>query len=175
MAQKPEEIEGSKARAEDRAQPYGMGFFAEATSADKRYLGSASDVPEIVRDFCIGVHEIRSAAGKGEIAGAEALRRLNALAQQYSDIFYGKSDGYRAMAWNSPDGLGVFINTRLGIQEPEEQAAHTLFMNTANQILAAYERHQNGDLNDEDVAFHIEAAIDDASAILLGLPLENED
>lgn len=173
MENEKEPQQSTPERIKEVGSPQGFTFFAERTPDDKPYLGSQTDVSEAVRSFCMGAYEIRSKAGQGEISGEEALKRLNALADEYAAIFYGKKpDRYRAMPFNSPEGLGNFINQRLGMSDPAETAAHTLFMSTANQILAAYEGHQTGALGDDDVRFQIEAAIDDATSILLGLPPE---
>lgn len=161
-------------RIKEVGSPQGFTFFAERTGDDQLYLGSPSDVAEIVRAFCMGVFEIRSAAGRGEFSGSEALKRMNDLAEEYAAIFYGqRPQKYRAMPFNSPAGLGSFINQRLGMTDPIDRAAHTLFMSTGNQILSAYHGHQTGALADDDVRFQIEAAIDDAASILLGLPPEH--
>jgi hypothetical protein len=172
MTRRPEEIENSRARAEDRGRPDGFTFFATETPEEDRYLGDPSDVAEIVREFGMAVHAIRSDAGNDKITGDEALKRLNELAERYARIFYGQEPGFRVMAFNSPEALGASINAQLGMDGPEEAAAKTLFMATANDLLAAYEGHQSGGLSDQDVQFQIEAAIENASRMLLGLPLE---
>ena len=112
----------------------------------------------------------------GKISGDEAFQRLHDLCMEYQAIFYGqRPDRYRAMPFNSPEGLGAFIIQRLGMKAPKEQAAYTLLMSTANQILEAYHAYLTDALADDDVQFRIEAAIEDAQRILLGLPPHPDD
>lgn len=144
-------------------------------TGDKLYLGDPDAVSEIVRGFCSQVHTIAQDADADVTTPGEAFDRLDALAGKYADIFYGKDGSYIALPFNSPLILGKFINQRLGMDEPVDQAAHTLLMNCANQILEARHNHQSGLSDDETTRFQIEAAIEDASHILLGLPPATAD
>jgi hypothetical protein len=160
-------------RIKNIGEPVGFTFFAEPTPSEARYLGNPDDVSAIVRDFCVATYEIRSKVTQATLTGDEALAQLEALAHRYAGIFYGKEPGqYRSMPFNSPQMLGDFIVKRLGLEEPLEQAGYVLFMNTANQILEAYAGHQSGAMDDETVQFRTEAAIEDTTGILLGLPPE---
>ena len=176
MSKKPEEVEGSEARAADRGQPQGLTFFDTPTSEDQRYLGDPVDVEATVRDFVAAAHKIASDAAQEVTSGEEALRLLNALCDRYAGIFYGQEPSrFRSMPFNSPQMLGRFINERLGMQEPDDKAAAILFMNCANQVFEAYHLHMSGEASEGDIRFLIESAIDDAVAILLGLPATSDD
>jgi hypothetical protein len=158
-------------RISEISKPQGMTFFAEPTPDSMMYLGSPSDVEEILRGFAASVHKIGSDRVNRKISGDEGFQRLNDLSKEYQAIFYGqRPDRYRAMPFNSPEGLGAFINKRLGLNGPKDLAAYTLLMSTANQILDAYHAYLTDELSDDDVQFRIEAAVDDAKRILLGLP-----
>lgn len=175
MSKKPEEVEGSEARAADRGQPQGLTFFDVPTGEDQRYLGDPVDVEATVRDFVAAAHKIGSDAAQDVTSGEDAMRLLNALCDRYAGIFYGKEPSrFRSMPFNSPQMLGAFINERLGMQEPQDKAAFVLFMNCANQVFEAYHGHMSGGASEDDTRFLIESAIDDTVAILLGLPPASE-
>jgi hypothetical protein len=172
MARDPRAQE--RERIKNLGEPVGFTFFAEPTAPDQRYLGDPDDVAAIVREFCVAVYDIRSKVTQDKLTGPEALAQLEALANRYAGIFYGKEPGqYRAMPFNSPAMLGDFIIKRMGLAESPEQAGYVLFMNTANQILEAYAGHLTGTMDEETVRFRTEAAIDDTGNILLGLPPED--
>lgn len=175
MTDKRIEIEGTPQRAADRGQPDGFTFFAEPTGADQRYLGDRADVESIVSQFFGEVHAIRSDAGHGRISGSEAMEKLHGAANRYAGIFHGaEPQSFRSMPFNTPEGLGAFVNQRLGMSEPDDKAVAVLFMSAATQLLAAYDDHQSGVRSDEDVRFAIDAALEDTTDILLGLPASSE-
>lgn len=163
----------NRERIRNIAQPDGFTFFAEPTGAEQLYLGSPEDVAFIVREFCGAVYDIRSRVTMGKVEGAAAVAKLDELANEYAGIFYGRQpERYRPMPFNSPAGVGKFIIERMGLKEEPDQAGYVLFMNTANQILEAYEGHMTGAMDEGTVQFRIEAAIEDTTGILLGLPPE---
>lgn len=175
MTDKRIEVENTPQRAADRGQPDGFTFFAEPTGADQRYLGDRADVESIVTQFFTEVHAIRSDAGQGRINGSEALDKLHSAANRYAGIFYGKEPAaFRPMPFNSPESLGAFVNQRLGMSEPNDKSVAVLFMNAANQVLAAHYDHQSGTRSDDDVRFALDAALEDTADILLGLPAPQE-
>lgn len=163
----------NRERIRNISQPDGFTFFAEQTGPEQLYLGNPEDVAFVVREFCVAVYDLRSRVTMGKVEPDAAVAKLDELANQYAGIFYGKGpERYRPMPFNSPAGVGKFIVERLGLKEEPEQAGYVLFMNTANQILEAYEGHIEGTMDEETVRFRIEAAIEDTSGILLGLPPE---
>lgn len=165
--------DNERERIKNISEPQGFTFFAEPTPPGQRYLGDPEDVEATVRDFCLAVYELRGAVGEGKVTGPVALSRLEDLANRYAGIFFGREPAdFRTMPFNAPDGVGEFIKRRMGLEEPPEQAGYVLFMNTANQILEAYEGHQSGAMDEETVKFRLDAAVEDAKGMLLGLPLE---
>lgn len=165
--------EQERERIKNMGEPIGLTFFDKATPSEQRYLGDPDDVAAIVREFCMEVFDLRGRVNDGRLTGGQGLDQLEALANRYAGIFYGKEPGsFRAMPFNSPNGVGDFIVKRLGLTEGVEQAGYILFMNTANQIFEAYQGFMDGSMDEETVRFRIEAAIEDTSSILLGLPPE---
>jgi hypothetical protein len=165
------ERDTEKQRIENLGYPVGFGFLEGEISGDVRYLGAPGDVESIVREFALEVSEIADKANNGVLDQADALAALEASAERYGGIFYGKEPkSFVAMPFNSPAQLGLFIKERLDAEDGVERAAYLLFMNTANQLLEARARYLDGEIGEDDVSFLIESAIDDAVTTLLGLP-----
>jgi hypothetical protein len=165
----PVEIEGTPERAADRGLPDGFGFFA-SDIGDKNYLGSPEVVGDIVRTYCQDALALRVKAGRGEMLPNDALEGLHALAERTAAIFTNPGDAYRSMLFNSVDGVGEFVKAALQLDASAEDAVKTLFLNTSNQIFETHAQYLAGTVGDDDVRFQLDAAVEDATRMLLGLP-----
>lgn len=164
---KPEEIEGSPERAADRGQPFGFGAFNEPIATGKPYLGDPEVVEGIVRGLLQKAHDVAGTEGSFQQVVGEVEKTVA--------IFYGKDDAYQPMPFNSPDQLGRFVNEQIGTQEDEDKTVEMLLWNLIQQMMEARNDFAEDKITPEDVQFRIDAAVEDAVRILLGLPLENVD
>lgn len=174
MTQKPEQVEGSDARAKDRGTAAVFSFIADDPADERPYLGDPAEVEALVRQFCAETQRIQVEAGAGRMAHDAALQALNDAAQAHASIFMGQNSAYRAMPFNAPEQIGPFLAQRMAIEGDPAQACYVMFMNTANQIMTAFLAHQSGELDDDDAKFQIDAAVEDATSALLGLPVVAE-
>lgn len=164
---RPEEIEGSPERAADRGQPFGFGAFNAPISTGIPYLGDEETVEDILRDLLLRVHEV---------AGSEdAVKTIEPMVEQTAAIFYGQDDAYQAMPFNSQEQLGRYVNEVFGTKEDEKQTVQMLLWNMIRQVMEARQELLQGNLSDDNAQFRVEAALEDATTILLGLPLEGAD
>lgn len=174
MTKKPEEIEGSEARAKDRGTAAVFSFIADDPNDDRPYLGDPDEVEMLVRQFCAEAQRIQIEAGAARMTHGDALQALDKAARDTSAIFMGQSTAYRAMPFNAPDQIGPFVKQRMGIEGEPSEACYVMLMNTATQIMAAFVAHQNGEADDDATKFQIDAAVEDATSALLGLPVVAE-
>lgn len=172
MSRRPEEIEGSNARADDRGRPDGFGFFAEPTPNEARYLGDPADVTEIIREYLSGVHEIRVKAFSGALNQDAAFAELEALAARYQAIFLGRDKAYRSMPFNSPAGVGAFIKALYPSDDTNEEAVKTYLLHIANAILEAEAKYQADEIEADVAEFTVATTIEDAQRALMGIPYD---
>lgn len=171
MTKKPEEIEGSSARAKDRGAPDGLEFLLG--DAEKPSLGNPADVAEMVRDFASSAQSIRMRAITGALSQEAAVSELENLCRKHAAIAYGKDGGWRSAAFNSPEQLGRHIKSVMGLEAEDDEAAFALFMDTAGRLFAAHAAHQGETASDDEVQFQIETALEDAERMILGLPSDD--
>lgn len=158
---KRKEIEGTKERAADRGQPFGLEFFEQETD-DRLYLGDPDHVDMILREFMGGCAD---AMREG---GVEGLEKHCA---KYADTFYGRDKGVRTMGtFNSPTVLGNFLRKTYGVDASPEGAAALFLQHIAVQTLKAMTRLYDGEIDKEAYTFLLDAALDEATTGMMGLP-----
>lgn len=162
------EIEGTKERAADRGQPFGLEFFEKAP--DGLPLGD----PEVVRNLVVGFAGEVNTLVEEAAAGQDRAAAFTALCARYADLFTGKSDGYALMPFNSEAGLGEFLVARYQMDCGPDDAAFNFFGYVGGQVREAAFGVLTGELEPDAAKFRIAVTIDEAVGSLLGLPADEE-
>ncbi len=165
MAQDQEEIEGSEERARDRGEPIGFGHFAEAS--DKPFLGDPDVVEGLLRAFLSSAHDAAGQAGASD--------KIAGLIETLAGAFYGQSSDYDAQPFNSPEQLGRFINEQLGTSEDEAKTVPMLLWNLVTEVFAVRADLIGEKIDDDAAQFRVNAAVDDAARILIGLEIADAE
>lgn len=164
MRPDPRTIEGSKERAADRGRDQ-MGF----PDLSKPNLGAPAVVESLLRGFLGRVVEIRAAYNADEMDGPESAQAINDAAAQYARIFMGGDGDYGAMPWNSPAQLGAHLSAT-GYDPDPARSCESFFLKAAGDLVANMALHEDGKMDDETAQFVVDAAVEDGTALLLGLP-----
>ena len=143
-------IEGTKERAADRGW---MGLDVPEGDA----LNSPTVAESIVREFLGKVIDLRAKYNADKINGEQTLEKIKEQAQAYADIFMGKASGYAKTDCN-------------------DTAAYAFFLYLASSLTEhAIIPHENDELDEDDARFRMDALVDDAILLLLGLPAPREE
>ena len=162
-------IEGTKERAADRGW---MGLDVPEGDA----LNSPTVAESIVREFLGKVIDLRAKYNADKINGEQTLEKIKEQAQAYADIFMGKASGYAKTDWNTPERLGAHIAAAIGDDETNDTAAYAFFLYLASSLTEhAIIPHENDELDEDDARFRMDALVDDAILLLLGLPAPREE
>lgn len=162
-------IEGTKERAADRGQ---MGL----SIPDGDALTSPSVAESVVREFLGKVIDLRAAYNGDKITGEQALEKLKEYAQAFANIFMGKGSGYAKTEWNTPERLGAHLAAAIDDDETKDTAAYAFFLHLATSLTEnTIIPHENDELDEDDAKFRIDAQVDDALTLLLGLPAPSEE
>jgi hypothetical protein len=160
-----EQIEGSAARAADR----GRDQLFEGALSDKG-LNSLSAVDAVIRSFAGKVTQVRADYNADKITDAQAREEVASLAQEYADVFMGKSSDYVAQPWNTPEQLGAYLVAVMDGKAEPETAARDFLLYIAAQLLQVMVEHESGKLDDDVAQFRVDALLEDADYALLGIP-----
>lgn len=162
-------IEGTKERAADRGW---MGLDVP----EGELLTSPTVAESLVREFLGKVIELRAAYNGDKITGEQALEKVKEHAQSFANIFMGKTSGYAKTEWNAPERLGAHLAAAIDDDEAEDTAAYAYFLHLATSLTEnTIIPHENDELDEDDARFRIEAQVDDALILLLGLPAPREE
>jgi hypothetical protein len=164
---KPEEVEHSKARAEERGKPIGF----EWLNDDRDSLGNPLVVEGLVRSFLGFVSGVRKDYNADAIEGPDATLKIDAEAGRLADIFLGKSKVYMPLGYNSVQVLGNRLVTA-GFGGDPEASTKEMFLSAASRLMDAMVEHENGTLPDEDIPFRTGVIIDDTMEYLMGASLD---
>lgn len=159
------QIEGTEERAADRGRDQ-LGF---PDVNDLPFLGDPAIVESLVRSFLGRVIDIRTAYNEDKMDGPEAAEAVQDAADQYARIFMGQDKGYAAQPWNSPEQLGASLSA-VGFDPDPAKACLGLFLKTAGDLVAAMALHEEGKLDDDTAQLAIDAAAEDGTYLLLGVP-----
>ncbi len=163
--QNPEEIEGSEARARDRGDAIGFGHFSDG--GEKPFLGDPEVVEGALRSFLTDAHAVAGTAGASD--------KIAALIETLAGAFYGLSSSYTISAFNSHEQLGRFVNEQLGASEDDAKSVHMLLWNLVAEVFSARSDLIDDKTGDDAAKFRVDAAIDDAARILLGLEIADPE
>jgi hypothetical protein len=165
------EIEGSEERAKER----GATLF-DAMDAEAEYLNSAATVERLLRQFVYEVLDVRKAYNEDRLQGDEAAGRVVALAHEYADIFMGRNAEYAVTAWNSPEQLGVHLQTAITEDSTAEDACQKFFQRLAGDFVDSVVIPAESDIiDDEQGQFRTDVLLEDATYVLLGIPSESPE
>lgn len=160
-----EQLEGSKERAADRGRDQLFG-----DNLPDNALNSMQTVDAVVRSFVTKVIDVRVRYNTDQITETQARQEVDALAQQYGDVFMGKSQDYAALPWNSPAQLGEYL---VGVMEGDatpETSARDFFLYIASQLLQTMVEFEHEKIDDEVMKFRLDTLLEDAAHALLGIP-----
>lgn len=160
-----ESIEGSAARAADRGRDQLFG-----DSLPDNALNSITTVEPVVRSFAAKVTDVRVRYNTDKITDAQAREEVDALAQQYADMFMGKTRDYAALPWNTTEQLGAFLANVIEGDASPMTAARDFFLYIAAQLLQIMVEHEGENIDDEVAQFRLDTLIEDAVYALLGVP-----
>lgn len=136
-------------------------------AADGNYLGDASVVEQLVRDFFSVVFSER--AKFHESGNAEAAQnRIAEICKSYATVFMGESDAYAAQPWNSPHRLGTFLRATLPDVARYASPGIAYFNFLAVQALNAAIALEEGHMTEDEVKAGMTEVLDDAVDVLLG-------
>lgn len=137
-------------------------------------LGDMQVVTSLVQQFLADVAETRRAYNAAEIDHEAAIDKTLSLQREYAAIFRGERPEFYATFWNTGGQLASHIMSTLGKPDDVDDPIEGYFACIAVLLLKVMVQHENGSMTDDTVQFQIEAAIDGAVRILLGLPPDQE-
>jgi hypothetical protein len=162
-------VEGSKERAIDRGQ---MGLVVP----DGELLTSPSVAEALIRQYLGAIIALRADYNADKIAGEVALEKIKEQARAHASIFMGGSSDYAKSAWNTPDRLGAHLAAAIDDGESNETAANAYFLYLAKSLTeGTIIPHEAGEIEDSDAIFRMDALVEDALILLLGMPAPREE
>lgn len=103
-----------------------------------------------------------------------AIKRVEEIADDLQEIFFGRRQGFEVTDWNSVEELGVTLTKVLdGLDATDApNAVKALYLTGLMDIVGAAKQHAKGEINEHSAKATTDWWVDRTTRCLMGLPPE---
>jgi hypothetical protein len=134
-------------------------------TSDKPSMGDPDVVDGLVRAMLLEANKALFAAEPG----SNPQDTIKQIALKWGKLFYAGNDDYQQTL--TPEGQAIWLQQHgLGAEDTElDQPVLALVAETLKRFTSASMAHANGQIDDEQLQFRLDAAVEDCVMMLLGL------